>query len=149
MHYHLTYTEAFHVLEGRLDVCVGGKRNHLVLGESQSAFVPVKTAHRFWNSSSKPAVFEVEIRPARNFEKSLRAQFGLVAAGKTTTRAIPKNVLDLALIYELSESYIAGVPLVLQRDVFRALAKIARWTGTTPNSLGTRALEVQSLRGRD
>ncbi len=132
MHYHLTYTEAFKVLKGTLDVCVGTKENHLVLGEGESVFVPLGTAHRFWNSSTEPVVFEVEIRPARNFEKSLRAQFGLVEDGKTNDKAIPKNILELALIYELSESYIVGMPLFLQKGIFGALARIARWRGYDP-----------------
>jgi mannose-6-phosphate isomerase-like protein (cupin superfamily) len=132
MHYHLAYTEAFEVLQGSLDVCVGSKENHLVLAEGDSVFVPLNTAHRFWNSSTKSTVFEVEIRPARNFEKALRAQFGLVQDGKTTDKAIPRNILELALIYELSESFIVGMPLFLQKGIFGALARIARWRGYDP-----------------
>ncbi len=41
------------MLEGSLDVCAG-KDNHLVLAEGESAFVPLNTAHRFWNSSTEP-----------------------------------------------------------------------------------------------
>jgi mannose-6-phosphate isomerase-like protein (cupin superfamily) len=132
MHYHRAYTEAFKVLKGRLDVCVGTEENHLVLAEGQSAFVPLSTAHRFWNSSTEPVIFEVEIRPARNFEKAIRAQFGLVGEGKTNEKAIPKNLFELALIYELSESYIVGMPLFLQKGIFGALARIARWRGYDP-----------------
>ena len=132
MHYHLAYTEAFEVLEGSLDVCVGTEENHLVLNEGESVFVALNTAHRFWNSSTEPVVFEVEIRPARNFEKALRAQFGLVQDGRTNQKAIPKNMLELALIYELSESYIVGMPLFLQKGIFGALARIARWRGYDP-----------------
>jgi mannose-6-phosphate isomerase-like protein (cupin superfamily) len=132
LHYHLAYTEAFEVLEGALDVCVGGKENHLVLAQGESVFVPPNTAHRFWNSGTAPVVFEVEIRPARNFEKSIRARFGLVEDGKTNDKAIPKNILELALLYELSESYIAGMPLSLQKGVFGALARVARWLGYDP-----------------
>ena len=115
-----------------MDVCVGSKENHLVLAEGESVFVPLNTAHRFWNSSTEPVVFEVEIRPARNFEKSLRAQFGLVQDGKTNDKGIPKNILELALLYELSESYVAGMPLFLQKGIFGALARVARWRGYDP-----------------
>ena len=132
MHYHLAYTEAFEVLEGTLDVCVGTKDDHLVLAEGESVFVPLNTAHRFWNSSAERAAFEVEIRPARNFEKALRAHFGLVEEGKTNEKAIPKNIFELALIYELSESYIVGMPLFLQKGIFGALARVARWRGYDP-----------------
>ena len=126
MHYHLACTEAFEVLEGSLDVCVGSEENHLVLAEGKTAFVPLNTAHRFWNSTTQPVVFEVEIRPARNFEKALSAFFGLSEDGKTNDKGIPKNILKLALIYELSESYMVGVPLFFQKGIFGALARIAR-----------------------
>ena len=132
MHYHLAYTETFEVLEGTLDMCVGTKDNHLVLAGGESAFVPLNTAHRFWNSGAEPVVFEVEIRPARNFEKAIRAQLGLVEDGKTNDKAIPKNILELALIYELSESYVVGMPLSLQKGIFGALARVARWSGYDP-----------------
>ena len=77
-------------------------------------------------------VFEVEIRPARNFEKSLRAAFGLAEDGKTNDKGVPKNLFELALIYELSESYIVGMPLSVQRGIFGALARVARWRGYDP-----------------
>ena len=132
MHYHLAYTEAFEVLKGKLDMCVGTKENHLVLAEAESVFVPLNTAHRFWNSSPEPVVFEVEVRPARNFEKAVRATSGLAEDGRTNDKGVPKNILELALIYELSESYIVGMPLFLQKGIFGALARIARWRGYDP-----------------
>ena len=148
MHYHLTYTEAFEVLAGTLDVCVGTKEKHLMLGKGESAFVPLSTAHRFWNSSTEPVVFEVEIKPARNFETALRAQFGLVEDGKTNEKAIPNNVLELALIFELSESYIVGMPLFLQKGIFGALARIARLLGYDPEFSEYTKPESAPVKGR-
>ena len=94
--------------------------------------VPLGTAHRFWNDGSKSAVFEAEIRPARKMEQSLRAMVGLGRDGKTNDGGVPSNVFELALLYELSESYIVGMPLFLQRGVFGALAKLARRRGYDP-----------------
>ena len=102
--YHLTYTEAFEVLEENLEVCVGTKENHLVLQEGGSAFVPLSTAHRWWNSGTEPVIFEVEIRPAHNFEKSLRVASGLGEDGKINNKGVPKYIFELTLHYELSES---------------------------------------------
>jgi mannose-6-phosphate isomerase-like protein (cupin superfamily) len=62
-------------------VCAGDEDNHLVLRAGESVFVPLNTDHRFRNSGTEPVVFEVEISLARNFEKALRAQFGLVGDG--------------------------------------------------------------------
>jgi hypothetical protein len=94
--------------------------------------VPLGTAHRFWNAGSKPAVFEAEIRPARKMEQSLRAMVGLARGGKTDDRGVPKNIFELALLYELSESYIVGMPLFLQKGVFGTLARLARRRGYDP-----------------
>ncbi len=113
MHYHLAYTEAFEVLQGSLDVCLASKDNHLVLAEGESVFVPLNTAHRFWNPSTEPVVFEVEIRPARNFEKAIRAQFGLVKDGKTDDKGgseeHPRAGPDLRALRELHSRHAPGL----------------------------------------
>ncbi len=131
-HYHLTYAETFTVLQGQLDVCVGGKRNHRVLRPGDVVHVPVRTPHRFWNSSDQPVVFTTEVRPARRFEQAMRAAGGLARAGKINAAGLPTNLWEAALIYELSESYIAGLPLALQRGLFGLLARLARRLGYDP-----------------
>ena len=131
MHYHLSFTESFYVLEGKLDVYVG-KNNHVVLSAGQSAFVPLNTPHRFWNGGGEPVVFVAEIRPARKMEQSLRAAYGLAGDGRTNEKGVPTNLFELALLFELSESYIVGMPLFLQKGVFGALAKLARRRGYDP-----------------
>ncbi len=131
MHFHLAYTERFEVLEGRLDLCVG-RRNHVVLTRGEAALARLKVPHRFWNATDEPTVFEVEIRPAGNFERSIRAADGLARDGKTNEKGVPKNLFELALAYELSESYLAGLPLFLQARLFGVLARIARRRGYDP-----------------
>jgi mannose-6-phosphate isomerase-like protein (cupin superfamily) len=132
MHYHLAFTERFEVLDGRLDMCVGSKRNRIVLTAGESVFAPIRTYHRFWNGGDEPVVFVGEIRPARRMERSLRVAHGLARDGRTSKKGVPTNPFELALLYELSESYIAGMPLFLQKGVFGALAKVARWRGYDP-----------------
>ena len=73
-----------------------------------------------------------EIRPARKMERSLRVAHGLARDGKTNKKGVPTNPFELALHYELSESFIVGMPLFLQKGVFGALAKVARWRGYDP-----------------
>jgi mannose-6-phosphate isomerase-like protein (cupin superfamily) len=127
MHYHLTFTEAFEVLEGWLNIDLGGR--HLVLGPSEKALVPIRAHHRFYSTSDEPVTFTVEIRPARRMEEALRVAYGLARDGKTNAKSVPRNILQLALLYELGESYLAGMPLFLQRALFGSLAKVARWRG--------------------
>ena len=127
MHYHLTFTEGFEVLEGRLNVDLDGR--HLVLEPGEKALVPIKSRHRFYSTSEEPVTFIVEIRPARRMEEALRVAYGLARDGKTNAKSVPRNVFELALLYELGESYLVGMPLLVQRAVFGVLAKVARWRG--------------------
>ena len=127
MHYHLTFTEAFEVLEGRLNVDLDGR--HLVLGPGEKALVPIKSRHRFYSTSDEPVTFTVAMRPARRMEEALRVAYGLARDGKTNAKSVPRNVFELALLYELGESYLVGMPLLVQRAVFGVLAKVARWGG--------------------
>jgi mannose-6-phosphate isomerase-like protein (cupin superfamily) len=132
LHYHLTYTETFTVVEGQLDMCLGGKKHHRVLRRGESGHVPLKAVHSFWNSSTEPVHFTVEIRPARHFEEALRAAVGLARDGRMSHKGIPTNIWELALIFELSESFLPGMPLFLQKGIFGSLARIARWKGYDP-----------------
>jgi len=132
MHYHVGYTEKFDVLEGKLDVYVG-KKNHLALVSGQSASVPLEVPHKFWNATDELTVFEAEIRPADDFEKTLRVADGLARDGKTSKRGVPKNPLELGLIYQLAQSYQPGMPRPMQNAIAGTLARIARWRGYDPD----------------
>ncbi len=90
MHYHLTFTEAFEVLEGRLNVDLDGR--HLVLGPGEKALVPMKSRHRFYSTSDEPVTFTVQMRPARRMEEALRVAYGLARDGKTNAKSVPTNI---------------------------------------------------------
>lgn len=132
LHYHLGYTESFEVVEGRLDMCVGSKENHVVLEEGQSAFVPPGVPHRFWNPSDEPVVFDAEVRPPQAWVKAGQAMRGLAADGKLNDKGIPKNLFELALIFQLSDIYMTGLALFLQKAIFGTMARMARWRGYDP-----------------
>ncbi len=127
MHYHVAFTEAFEVLKGNLHVIVDGQER--VLGPGGTASVPMNAPHRFYSTSDERVVFTIECRPARQMEKAIRIAYGLARDGKTTSKAVPKNIWQLALVFELGESYLVGMPLFLQRALFGTLATIARWRG--------------------
>jgi mannose-6-phosphate isomerase-like protein (cupin superfamily) len=124
LHYHTSFTEKFSVIEGQLNVSLSGEEKVLKVGES--AFVPKLAHHRFYNSSDKYVTALVELRPARNFEKAICIGYGLARDGKVTAKAIPKSIWHLALLFQLGESYLPGLPLSVQRGIFGALAGIAK-----------------------
>jgi mannose-6-phosphate isomerase-like protein (cupin superfamily) len=127
LHYHLTFTERFEAIDGDLHVDLNGQ--HLVLSPGQSALVPIKAIHRFYNPSDKPVTFIVEMQPSRHFEEGLRIGYGLARDGKCSDKGIPMNLWHLAVLYQLAETYLPGIPLPLQKSIFGILAVIARQIG--------------------
>jgi hypothetical protein len=126
-HYHITFTEKFEVVEGQLKLTLDGQQIALKAGES--TIVPLKSTHRFYNASDMPVTFITEVRPARSFEKSLRVSYGLAQDGRTTAQGIARNPLILGLHFQLSETYLPGVPLFIQKAGGGLLAFFARLLG--------------------
>src|SRR5260221_6940303 len=105
-HYHTTFTERFEVLDGELHI--DSRHEQLVLRSGQSADIPLRAAHRFYNPSSQSVSFLAEVKPARQFEKNLRISYGLPRDGKTTAQGIPKNPLHLAATFQYAQTYLPG-----------------------------------------
>lgn len=125
LHYHTHYDESFKVLEGKLGLQEGKKTFHLLPGEEYT--VNRNRVHRFFNDSKEPVTFLCIVAPARSFEQLLRIAYGLAEDKKVTSKGIPKNIWHLAMMFELGESYLPGVPLWLQKVIFGSLARIGKW----------------------
>jgi quercetin dioxygenase-like cupin family protein len=126
-HYHDTFDERFEVIEGELEVLLGGETHTLRAGDAKTAFA--STLHNFKNPTSKTTRFLVEIRPgSTGFEQMLQIVYGLAADGKANKQGLPKNIYHLAVIFELGEGRLPGV-MSLMMPVFRVLAARARKKG--------------------
>lgn len=126
-HYHLSYTEHFLVLEGRLSLQLGDE--HLVLEPGQEVTVPIGTLHAWANAGTERAVAHVELRPGQpGFETSLRVAYGLAADGLVRENGMPRNPLHAALLLEWGDGKLPGAYAVLERGL-RLLAAIARRLG--------------------
>jgi len=126
-HYHTAFVEKFHVVQGELTVGVEGKPVKIVTGNDYE--VPKGVMHKFYNASTEPVTFLVKIDPARSFEKTLRSAYGLMNTGQSTAEGMPKNPWHLFLILGYSDSYLQGVPGLIQEPLIDALSKIAQWKG--------------------
>jgi mannose-6-phosphate isomerase-like protein (cupin superfamily) len=124
-HYHLTYSERFKVLEGRLTVEIDGVRHELESGDEAIA-VP-RSLHAWSNPGEERSVALVELLPGcPGFEKALRVAYGLAADGLVLKNGVPRNPLHTALLLEMGEVRLPGVYAVLDRAL-GLLARIARW----------------------
>ncbi len=126
-HYHVTYEEQFEVVEGTLEVTVGGVTRTLRPGER--AVAPLNTRHHWRNPTGGTARFLVELRPASaGFEKALKVGYGLARDGRTNAKGIPKNLYHLAVLLEWSEIRLPGA-FTAAEPLFRLLARRARHKG--------------------
>jgi Cupin domain len=122
----LTQTESFKVLRGRLNVVIAGETR--TLAEGEEATVPPRTPHRFFAPRDTGVRFRVTVLNPGLLEDGLRILYGLARDGKAPT-GIPRNPLVLALGSQLSDMYLAGLPLWLQFGVWWPLAAVARGLG--------------------
>jgi quercetin dioxygenase-like cupin family protein len=127
LHIHTTYSERFTVIEGELGVQIGKQQQVLRPGETE--IVPAGTVHRWYNPSNQPARIYVELRPGHaGFEQALRIGYGLATDGHTNAAGIPKNLLHLAVLVQMSDIKLVG-PLGVLTPLFGLLARIARRRG--------------------
>ncbi|WP_328392250.1 hypothetical protein [Nocardia sp. NBC_00416] len=89
---------------------------------------PARAVHEFWNESPD-TVLDHEIRPLLRHLDMFTLWSALDGAGATTRSGIPRNPLALALLWNLQDGYLAGIPAWLQRAILGSLAAIARRTG--------------------
>jgi quercetin dioxygenase-like cupin family protein len=128
LHRHIDFEETFTVVDGELFMDLGDRRG-IVLRAGESVTVPPGAVHRYYNSGGAPATFRFRAEPGAAYEKSFRALAGLAASGRTTRTGLPRNPLESALVFQMSGSYLTGVPIRVQRMLSDAGAWIARRVG--------------------
>ena len=126
-HWHPVLAETFRVREGRMRFRLDGRE--FVLGLGEGVTVRPGEVHRFWNEGVGRLRVVHEVRPPGHHREMFELWHRLDLAGKTSRQGVPVNPLALALLWELQDGYLAGVPASLQRFVFGGLAHLARLTG--------------------
>ena len=127
MHYHTHFTETFTVIDGELKYQLG--KEIFTLNPGQSATIPLYAHHRFFSTSEKPTKFLCELNPgSKNFENALQIAYGLAREGKCNNKAVPKKFSHLAILFEMSQSYLGGFFSLIQ-PVLKFVAARARRKG--------------------
>jgi len=127
LHYHRSFEETFTVIEGELTVQIGDRT--VVLKAGETATVPRGTMHTFRNEADTMCTMTVRIEPACGLEKSIRAGYGLARDNKINSGGTMKVMWRYALILAYSETYLDGIPSIIQDPLVPALARIAQWKG--------------------
>jgi quercetin dioxygenase-like cupin family protein len=125
-HVHPLQTERFAVSAGRMRFRVG--RRTLIAEPGDVVVVEPGVAHSFANAGEDEARLHVEVRPALAMEEMFADVVALAGAGRMTSRGMPRNLLDLAVLARTYDRE-ARAPLLgqrLQRALLAPLVALAR-----------------------
>jgi quercetin dioxygenase-like cupin family protein len=128
IHRHATHEELIEVLEGEVEVTLGGVSRRLGAGEQVR--IAAGTVHRWRNPSTDRTLrFRGSLTPGHpGFELVLRVAFGLARDGQSRKSGLPRRFGDLALLAEWDPSLFVGPARVLA-PLVRWLARRARTRG--------------------
>jgi quercetin dioxygenase-like cupin family protein len=124
-HFHTRFSETFTAVEGQVSILL--EQQVHVLEQGASLRAELGQLHRFFNASKEIIRFQVALSPGdTDFENALRAGYGLASAGKTNSKSIPKNVLELAILADWSNTVMPGMTARLVKPVFNQLLSLAK-----------------------
>jgi mannose-6-phosphate isomerase-like protein (cupin superfamily) len=135
-HLHPTYSETFEILRGQARYRLGKESG--TAGPGDKVVMPAGIPHVHpWSVSDE----ELHVRQTaiadppdlRGLTASLQGAitiYGLAGAGRVNKQGVP-NLLQVAVIIQttMPATYLAGVPVALQRMVFALLGKMGRGLG--------------------
>lgn len=122
-HLHAHLTEMFEVLEGCVTFRIG--RTERVVAAGQTVTVRPNKVHGFHNASAAPALVRCTVIPGAGFERLLRGMQPAAEAGRSMAAGLPRDPRRLARLLLDADFHFPGLPMALQRTVFRLFAALA------------------------
>lgn len=126
LHIHLQCTERFEVVAGELGLMLDGEAGLLSVGEEVN--IPPRTPHTFWNAGEGELRFITDVRPPGQLQTYWETVFGLAEDGRVNVSGLP-NLLQLAVLAPLADSYTPRVPVPVTKLLFAVLGSIGRLLG--------------------
>jgi quercetin dioxygenase-like cupin family protein len=125
-HVHPIQSERFEVVSGRTRFRVGLRT--VVAEPGDVVLVEPGVAHSFANAGEDEARLRVEVRPALAMEEMFADVIALARDGRMSSRGMPRNLLDLALLARTydREAHAPLLGLRLQRLLLAPLVALAR-----------------------
>lgn len=127
---HPTQEETFTGVSGYFVLEIDGQAR--TIGPGDRISIPPRTPHGF-PEASQEAHLLVEVRPALHTDDYFRAFLGLSRDRRISmpVKGLPYPLLLVAILLDRFAPEIAasGIPIGLQRPVWRLLAAVARWRG--------------------
>jgi hypothetical protein len=126
LHKHLLCEERFETVAGQLGVILDGERRVLSVG--QKVLIQPGTPHTFWNAGDGELRFITDVQPPGDLQTYWETVFGLAGDGKVGKNGLP-NLLQLAVVAPLADSYDPTIPLPVMKFMIGMLGGIGRLAG--------------------
>ncbi len=126
-HFHVLQEETFEVLTGKLTIVLENKTKILSVGEQIT--LPKNMAHNHYNNSDATLVIIQTVSPALDFEYLMENLIGLTKDGKMPNGKAGIVQELVSLKYLESKSFLANIPVFIQKIMMNVVAPIARLFG--------------------
>lgn len=126
-HFHVFQDETFEVISGQLTLLREG--NMTVLSAGEQVTLPKNVPHNHYNNGDTEVVYIHSVKPGLDFDFLIENLVGLLADGKGKNGK-PGLVQELVFLkYLESKSYLADIPLGLQKFLMHIVAPVGRIFG--------------------
>jgi quercetin dioxygenase-like cupin family protein len=126
-HLHALQDEHFEVISGKLTIVLDGKKQTLTQGEK--VLLPKNKAHNHYNDDDDTVVFIQSVSPALDFDYLLENIIGLTIDGKMPNGKAGLVQELVTLKYLDSKSYLASIPIGMQKLLMNVVGPIGRMFG--------------------
>lgn len=126
-HIHLLQEETFEVLSGQLFIWLDGKTTTLSAG--QKVVLPKNKAHNHYNNHEQEVSYIHSVAPALDFDYLVENLVGLAADGKGKNGKFGLMQELVVVKYLDSKTYLADIPLGIQKVLMDTIAPIGRLLG--------------------
>ncbi|KAM0798341.1 hypothetical protein BDR22DRAFT_859790 [Usnea florida] len=128
-HWHGSYSETFTAEKGDVGIYLQST-GKMMLSPGESAVVPPREVHYFFNPGDEDVEMKVELRPApEGFEKGLYILYGLARDGESADRGIPNRLMHAAVVACMSDMWPPGWRGAVLMPVLKILGVWGRMSG--------------------
>ena len=126
-HYHVLQDETFEVISGQITIFLDGSMRTLSAGEKIT--LPKNTPHNHFNNDDVPLTYIHTVTPALDFDYLIENLVGLAADGKSKNGKYGLVQELVSIKYLDSKSFLADIPLGVQKVLINTIAPIGRIIG--------------------
>lgn len=126
-HFHALQDETFEVVSGQLTVWFDGKTTTVSAGEK--VMLPKNKPHNHYNDGDTDVTYVHSVTPGLDFDYLIENLLGLAADGKSNNGKYGLVQELVNLKYLDSKSYLADLPLGIQKVLMNTIAPIGRLFG--------------------